>query len=159
MSYFWLACWWSNCLLMYHFIGIYMLLQISFLESLRTGMVQAAGIQSCQSGCGAGHQAQERLRSYFVMWWKVCKAMKSTVIFYRVLNSNLKFIVLCKILIKKYNFLSFRFAGESSLRQLPVWVRPHVNKYDVFGRAIRDMIIFFKTAEQTVSFILINVYF
>lgn len=42
-----------------------------------------------------------------------------------------------------------RFAGESSLRQLPVWVRPHVNKYDVFGRAIRDMIIFFKTAEQT----------
>lgn len=51
-----------------------------------------------------------------------------------------------------------RFAGESALRQLPVWVRPHVNKYDVFGRAIRDMIVFFKTAEQTVSFILINVY-
>ncbi|XP_056017158.1 regulator of telomere elongation helicase 1-like isoform X2 [Ostrea edulis] len=42
-----------------------------------------------------------------------------------------------------------RFAGEASVRQLPVWVRPHVNKYDVFGRALRDMIVFFKTAEQT----------
>ncbi|XP_061197971.1 regulator of telomere elongation helicase 1-like [Saccostrea echinata] len=42
-----------------------------------------------------------------------------------------------------------RFAGESAIRQLPVWVRPHVSKYDVFGRALRDMIVFFKTAEQT----------
>ena len=44
-----------------------------------------------------------------------------------------------------------RFAGESAIRQLPVWVRPQVKKYDVFGRALRDMIVFFKTAEQTVS--------
>ncbi|XP_078320008.1 regulator of telomere elongation helicase 1-like isoform X2 [Crassostrea virginica] len=42
-----------------------------------------------------------------------------------------------------------RFAGESAIRQLPVWVRPQVKKYDVFGRALRDMIVFFKTAEQT----------
>lgn len=62
------------------------------------------------------------------------------------------------ILIENKKKNPYRFAGESALRQLPVWVRPHVNKYDVFGRAIRDMIVFFKTAEQTVSFILINVY-
>lgn len=62
------------------------------------------------------------------------------------------------ILIENLKKNPCRFAGESALRQLPVWVRPHVNKYDVFGRAIRDMIVFFKTAEQTVSFILINVY-
>lgn len=68
-----------------------------------------------------------------------------------------KFRFLCMILIEKKKN-PYRFAGESALRQLPVWVRPHVNKYDVFGRAIRDMIVFFKTAEQTVSFILINVY-
>lgn len=69
-----------------------------------------------------------------------------------------KFRFLCMILIENFKKNPCRFAGESALRQLPVWVRPHVNKYDVFGRAIRDMIVFFKTAEQTVSFILINVY-
>lgn len=55
--------------------------------------------------------------------------------------------------IKKIAFC--RFAGESAIRQLPVWVRPQVKKYDVFGRALRDMIVFFKTAEQTVSIFLI----
>ena len=53
-----------------------------------------------------------------------------------------------------------RFAGESAIRQLPVWVRPQVKKYDVFGRALRDMIVFFKTAEQTVSlFPSVHLYF
>lgn len=60
-----------GCLLMKH---LSCNVSLWFSESLRTGMVQAAGIQSCQSGCGAGHQAQERLWSYFIMRRKVCNA-------------------------------------------------------------------------------------
>ncbi|XP_060608338.1 regulator of telomere elongation helicase 1-like [Ruditapes philippinarum] len=41
-----------------------------------------------------------------------------------------------------------RFANPDAVRQLPVWVRPHVNKYDAFGLALKDVMVFFKTAEK-----------
>lgn len=41
-----------------------------------------------------------------------------------------------------------RFANADAVRQLPVWVRPHVNKYDTFGAAVKDVMMFFKTAEK-----------
>jgi hypothetical protein len=44
----------------------------------------------------------------------------------------------------------FRFANPDAVRQLPVWVRPHVNKYDAFGLALKDVMVFFKTAEKMV---------
>ena len=43
-----------------------------------------------------------------------------------------------------------RFANPDAVRQLPVWVRPHVNKYDAFGQALKDVMVFFKTAEKMV---------
>lgn len=44
-----------------------------------------------------------------------------------------------------------RFNSPDSLNQLPVWVRPHVNKCPQFGLAMRDIMLFFKTAEKMVS--------
>ena len=43
-----------------------------------------------------------------------------------------------------------RFAAENSRNQLPVWVRPSVKVYDKFGLALKDLMVFFKTAEKTV---------
>ncbi|XP_060083627.1 regulator of telomere elongation helicase 1-like, partial [Ylistrum balloti] len=42
-----------------------------------------------------------------------------------------------------------RFSYENSLKQLPIWVRPHVNKYSTFGQSLKDIMVFFKTAEKT----------
>ena len=47
-------------------------------------------------------------------------------------------------------YYSHRFAAENSRNQLPVWVRPSVKVYDKFGLALKDLMIFFKTAEKTV---------
>ncbi|KAL8580379.1 hypothetical protein ACOMHN_037478 [Nucella lapillus] len=41
-----------------------------------------------------------------------------------------------------------RFSSQESINGLPLWVRPHVTKYDNFGRAVRDMLQFFKVAEK-----------
>ncbi|KAL4236900.1 Regulator of telomere elongation helicase 1 [Mactra antiquata] len=41
-----------------------------------------------------------------------------------------------------------RFAGSDSIRQLPVWVRSYVNKYETFGSAMKDIMFFFKNAEK-----------
>lgn len=48
-------------------------------------------------------------------------------------------------------FFVFRFAYPGAVKQLPIWVQPHVNKYDTFGAAVKDIMLFFKTAEKTVS--------
>ncbi|XP_076441348.1 regulator of telomere elongation helicase 1 homolog [Babylonia areolata] len=42
-----------------------------------------------------------------------------------------------------------RFSSTESVNGLPMWVKPHVTKYDSFGRAVRDMLNFFKVAEKT----------
>ena len=48
-------------------------------------------------------------------------------------------------------YVLFRFSQPSSTSQLPLWIRPHVKKYSNFGAAIKDLMIFFKTAQQMVS--------
>ena len=35
-----------------------------------------------------------------------------------------------------------------------MWIKPHVTKYDSFGRAVRDMLNFFKVAEKMVGNVL-----
>ncbi|KAG7164976.1 regulator of telomere elongation helicase 1-like [Homarus americanus] len=40
-----------------------------------------------------------------------------------------------------------RFSGPDFKAQLSSWVRPHVNTYNVFGPAMRDIIQFFKNAQ------------
>ncbi|XP_021350741.1 regulator of telomere elongation helicase 1-like [Mizuhopecten yessoensis] len=42
-----------------------------------------------------------------------------------------------------------RFSYENSVKQLPIWVRPHVNKYNSFGQSLKDIMVFFKAAEKT----------
>ncbi|XP_052274161.1 regulator of telomere elongation helicase 1-like isoform X2 [Dreissena polymorpha] len=42
-----------------------------------------------------------------------------------------------------------RFSSPDAIRQLPVWVRPHVQKYEAFGAAMKDVMVFFKHAEKT----------
>lgn len=41
-----------------------------------------------------------------------------------------------------------RFSSPDSISQLPIWVRPHVIKCQNFGQALKDIMVFFKTAEQ-----------
>ncbi|XP_052775212.1 regulator of telomere elongation helicase 1-like [Mya arenaria] len=41
-----------------------------------------------------------------------------------------------------------RFSNNDSIKQLPVWVRPRCNKYEAFGLAVRDLMVFFKHAEK-----------
>ena len=48
-----------------------------------------------------------------------------------------------------------RFSRPSSISELPSWVRPHCKAYNNFGAALKDMMIFFKTAEKLVSVTLI----
>ncbi|KAK2149282.1 hypothetical protein LSH36_457g01025 [Paralvinella palmiformis] len=42
-----------------------------------------------------------------------------------------------------------RFNQPSATAQLPIWIRPHVKKYTSFGLAIKDLMMFFKRAQQT----------
>ncbi|XP_033737799.1 regulator of telomere elongation helicase 1-like [Pecten maximus] len=42
-----------------------------------------------------------------------------------------------------------RFSYQNSVNQLPIWVRPNVNKYSSFGQSLKDIMVFFKTAEKT----------
>lgn len=42
-----------------------------------------------------------------------------------------------------------RFSYDNSVKQLPIWVRPNVNKYSSFGQSLKDLMVFFKTAEKT----------
>ncbi|KAK3091886.1 hypothetical protein FSP39_023453 [Pinctada imbricata] len=44
-----------------------------------------------------------------------------------------------------------RFSAASAVSQLPLWVKPHVKNYDMFGKIIKDVIVFFKTTELKVS--------
>lgn len=46
-----------------------------------------------------------------------------------------------------------RFAASNFKVQLSAWVRPHINTYNVFGPAMRDIIQFFKNAQILVCFI------
>lgn len=41
-----------------------------------------------------------------------------------------------------------RFSSPESINQLPVWVKPYVNKCQNFGKTLKDISVFFKTAEQ-----------
>ena len=43
-----------------------------------------------------------------------------------------------------------RFSSPDAIRQLPVWVRPHVQKFEAFGAAMKDVMVFFKHAKKTV---------
>lgn len=43
-----------------------------------------------------------------------------------------------------------RFAAGGFKQQLSAWVRPHINVYNSFGPAIRDVIKFFKNAKNLV---------
>ena len=54
----------------------------------------------------------------------------------------------------KHIFFFLRFSYPDSVKQLPVWVRPYVNKYDTFGQILKELMVFFKHAEKTVSIIL-----
>ena len=42
-----------------------------------------------------------------------------------------------------------RFSNSDMKAQLPSWVRPHTKTYANFGHVLRDLSIFFKTAEKT----------
>lgn len=46
--------------------------------------------------------------------------------------------------------LHCRFSSPESINGLPMWIKPHVTKYDSFGRAVKDMLNFFKVAEKMV---------
>ena len=46
--------------------------------------------------------------------------------------------------------LHCRFSSPESINGLPMWIKPHVTKYDNFGRAVKDMLTFFKVAEKMV---------
>ncbi|XP_076079932.1 regulator of telomere elongation helicase 1-like isoform X1 [Mytilus galloprovincialis] len=41
-----------------------------------------------------------------------------------------------------------RFSSPDSISQLPIWVRPNVQKCQNFGQALKEITVFFKTAEQ-----------
>ena len=43
-----------------------------------------------------------------------------------------------------------RFGTPTSRQQLPVWVRSQAVVYDAFGKAVREVMMFFKHAEKTV---------
>ncbi|XP_042610078.1 regulator of telomere elongation helicase 1-like isoform X2 [Cyprinus carpio] len=42
-----------------------------------------------------------------------------------------------------------RFSGTEARNQLPTWVRPYVKIYDNFGTMVRDVVLFFRTAQKT----------
>ena len=44
----------------------------------------------------------------------------------------------------------YSFAYNSSIKQLPQWVRPYVQVYDKFGLVQRDLRVFFKEADKDV---------
>jgi hypothetical protein len=46
-----------------------------------------------------------------------------------------------------------RFSSPDSINQLPGWVKPYVNKCQNFGKTLKDIAVFFKTAEQMVTMI------
>ena len=44
-----------------------------------------------------------------------------------------------------------RFSSADAQSQLPAWIRPACQSYPTFGRAIRDMMLFFRKCQQLVS--------
>lgn len=50
-----------------------------------------------------------------------------------------------------YVWYDYRFSSLENKNALPLWVRDQAQVYDNFGQALKDVILFFKEAEKSVS--------
>ena len=54
--------------------------------------------------------------------------------------------------------LALRFCLTETINSLPLWVKPYVTKYDTFGRALKEMLTFFRVAQIKVLRLVIGQY-